>query len=180
MSEQWDGGKGDKSRISDLGSYRNNYDMIFHKEKNKETKSRFLFLDDTRNPSAAWLHDDATSLEKKSHISNHKWEVVRSYDAFVRWIDMNGIPIVVSFDHDLDSQAMLQFEDALSSGFIDYVKFQNKTGKHCAEYLVNKCFELGEPIPKYYVHSANHLARPVITKILEDAKRIIETNHDKK
>ena len=29
------------------------------------------------------------------------WDIVRSYDDFVNWIEMNGLPDVVSFDHDL-------------------------------------------------------------------------------
>ncbi len=165
MSEAWEGGKGDKSRIANRESYRDNYDMIFNKNK----KNRNLFLDDRREVDEAWLFDSDTLLTNFSGIDN--WIIVRSYDEFVRWIDMNGIPDNVSFDHDLCEDAMVQFENALANnGFIDYVKYTQKTGKHCAEYLVKSCKEKNIPIPNYYIHTANHLAAPIIRDILENGK----------
>lgn len=163
MNGQWEGGKGDKTRVSDRDSYRDNYDKIFRK------KSKYLFLDDIRFPKDAWLYDDECSLRDKSGISNDIWDIVRSYEEFVEYVEQNGIPHVVSLDHDLCPNALKQFEEALLCGWIDYVKYLHKTGKHCAEYLVNKCKELKVSVPTFYIHSANHLARPIIRKILTDA-----------
>lgn len=42
-----------------------------------------LFLDDIRNPP------------------DSSWEVVRSYSEFVEWVQANGLPDQISFDHDL-------------------------------------------------------------------------------
>lgn len=36
MSTSWSGGKGDRSRVSDLKAYEENYNRIFRKEKAKE------------------------------------------------------------------------------------------------------------------------------------------------
>jgi hypothetical protein len=50
----------------------------------EKLNNRKLFVDDIRNPPT---------------ISG--WEVVRSYDAFVAWIEMYGMPYQLSLDHDL-------------------------------------------------------------------------------
>ena len=49
--------------------------------KQKELKK--LYLDDVRIPQT------------------EGWEIVRNYDDFVKWIEENGLPDIVSFDHDL-------------------------------------------------------------------------------
>jgi hypothetical protein len=34
-------------------------------------------------------------------IYRKKWQIVRSYDEFVAWIERHGLPDFISFDHDL-------------------------------------------------------------------------------
>lgn len=36
MSNSWSGGKGDRSRVTDLKAYEENYNRIFRKEKKEE------------------------------------------------------------------------------------------------------------------------------------------------
>jgi len=59
---------------------------------------RKLFLDDIRSPK------DAIGLVP-SHMNqfywSNDWDVVRSHDEFVDFIEKNGVPDFVSFDHDL-------------------------------------------------------------------------------
>ena len=54
-----------------------------------------LFLDDFRMPKDAYNY-----LLQPIYISVN-WEIVRSYDEFVKYITEHGIPEIISLDHDL-------------------------------------------------------------------------------
>ena len=96
----------------------------------------------------------------------YEWNIVRSYKEFVEWLDTNGIPLVVSFDHDLHEEHIRSFLSSYRCGVIEYGNFKEKTGKHCAEYLVEKCKKMNVDIPICYVHSANPIGRANIKEIL--------------
>lgn len=127
------------------------------------TKYYNLFLDDIRFPKDARVHPirgkiiTGYSLSEISGIPNDNWFIVRSYDEFVKCIERHGIPNAVSFDHDLHDEHMQHYFDVTTkTGKIEYERFQNKTGKHCAEFLVDKIKNLGQDINiKMFVHSAN-------------------------
>lgn len=177
MGEAWQGGKGDKSRVVSYSNYRNNYDNIFKKNV-KMDENKCLFLDDVRSPKEAilWGECPSITLLEKSNIPEWRWTIVRSYDEFVAYIQKNGIPDVVSFDNDLwDVQTELYTNptnEELTKQFqmIGWQDFKIKTGAHCAQYLVDACRAYGKPVPKYYIHTANSAARPIIREILENAK----------
>jgi hypothetical protein len=126
-----------------------------------------LFLDDQRNPSDGYLHDSRKTLFEASGVID--WVVVRDYEEFVKMIDTRGIPDRVSFDHDLQFEHVRYFvEHTISTGFIEYANFNKKTGKGCAEYLMALVKKLDYPCPICYVHSANHVGRKNIAKVLFD------------
>lgn len=175
MSYAWEGGKGDKNRVNDFSSYRNNYDNIFKKKEEQpmRVKKIHLFLDDVRHPNAAtlWGENPPCPLLKKSGIASANWAIVRDYDQFVAFIEKNGIPDTVSFDNDLFDVCDYRInDDQLKKQFAmdGWQEFTIKTGAHCAEYLVKACKARGVPIPKYYIHTANSAARPIIQQILEN------------
>ena len=58
--------------------------------------AKWLFLDDLRHPP---LH------------LNRMFDVVRSYDDFVEYIETYGVPELISMDHDLDREHTLFFYD---------------------------------------------------------------------
>lgn len=67
------------------------------------------------------------------------WDVVRSYEAFVDYIEANGCPDVISFDHDLADAHYFQYLEWEKSGKeFDYNRPEEKTGYHCAKYLLEK------------------------------------------
>lgn len=167
MSDTWHGGKGDKPRIDSYDRYSRNYDNIF-KNKNELNVKYNLFLDDYRNPKDAFLYDEEKSLHQASGLSDWQWVIVRNYDQFVAYIEETGIPEVISFDNDLSDAHMNYFQKACLSPdqFYDITKVE-KTGIHCAMWLRDKCVRELKTIPRYYVHSANHLARPIIREILK-------------
>ena len=124
-----------------------------------------LFLDDQRNPEDAYLDDSHVLLVDKSRIND--WVIVRNYEAFVSTIEKRGMPDRVSFDHDLAIEHIRYFiEHTLTTGYIEYENFSIKTGKHCADYLVSKIFEIDYPGPICYIHTANHIGRKEIRKSL--------------
>lgn len=112
---------------------------------------RKLYLDDIRNPTT------------------EGWDIVRSYYEFVNYIETNGVPDMISFDHDLGMEHIKYFFD---NGGHDNppnpqeVEFQTKTGYDAAKWLCNYCFENGIPLPEWNVHSANPVGRDNIKALL--------------
>ena len=130
-----------------------------------------LFLDDVRDPNT-FLKDTRT------------WAVVRNYDEFVKIIKERGLPSLISYDHDLSYEHYPLFEafEALAEGkeirdlkTIPYNTYKERTGYHCAEWLIGYCEENKLPLPKYQVHSMNPVGAENIRKLLEGFN-----NHQKK
>lgn len=109
-----------------------------------------LFLDDVRSPAGAFKHT------KNPALIYEEWQVKRSYDEFVEMITQNGLPVKVSFDHDL---AAPHYHESM---FIDgkvYMKYletvSEKTGMDCVKWLVNYCIDNGKKFPIWYLHTMN-------------------------
>lgn len=119
-----------------------------------------IFLDDERMPDhVSWIE-----------LPLVEWTIVRNYNDFVKTVTERGIPLRVSFDHDLGQEHyQYQFQE------IPYDKFEEKTGYDCAKWLVNYCQEKGQSFPEYYVHSMNIIGRANIIKYVENFKRVIRS-----
>lgn len=103
-----------------------------------------LFLDDFRQPA------DAFQYTHNSTYLKLKWRIVRSYDEFVAFIEKNGIPDLISFDHDLAD------EHYKKQASIDYTDEGEKTGYHCAKWFINYCIDNKKELPKMIlIHSMN-------------------------
>ena len=100
-----------------------------------------LFLDDIR--SVEMIYDKSVA---------HEFDIVRTYDEFVSYIQENGLPDFISFDNDLglDKQGNLALD-----------------GYAAAKWLV---FESGLDLInlKFYVHSANPVASEQIRGLLNN------------
>jgi hypothetical protein len=113
-----------------------------------------LFLDDYRHPKC--LKDTRT------------WEVVRSYNEFVDKITKCGLPQFISFDHDLAWGQYPQAGEDQNTP-IDYNNpryAKEKTGYHCAKWLVDYCKEKNLPLPDWQTHSMNPVGRININQLL--------------
>lgn len=78
--------------------------------------------------------------------------IVRSFDEFISVIKINGLPQFISFDHDLGLD---------KNGNIA------PDGYECAKWLVYKAgYDLRNL--KYFVHSANPVAKMQINSLLEN------------
>lgn len=128
-----------------------------------------LFLDDERIPQmVTWVN-----------LPNVNWEVVSCYEQFVHTIEKNGLPEIVSFDHDLADEHYVEYTAAhdpksLTRGRINYDAFKEKTGYDCAKWLAQYCVDNNRPIPQYYIHTMNPIGGANIFSILESAKRVIQ------
>lgn len=128
-----------------------------------------LFLDDLRMPTDAWIYSERIKMLEKSKTQSCEWTIVRNYEDFCEFIDKFGIPEMVSFDHDLHISHMMHYHDfTVKTGIIDYSKLKIKTGKHCAEYFVDKWEKAGKPSVQVYVHSANRWGQVEIKNVLKE------------
>lgn len=142
----------------------------------------FLFIDDVRNPKDAWIYPrrdennfliTGKSLERVSGIPNGNWDIVRSYKEFVTYIENKGMPDVISFDHDLSDEMMRYYHTVTSkTGEINYDDITTKSGKDCAEYLIDKWKASGKvKTPVCYVHSANRWGAANIKEVLKQLEQ---------
>jgi hypothetical protein len=116
-----------------------------------------LFLDDVRSAEMVFMNTIDPIYE-----NNNEWEIVRSFNEFVSYIEENGLPEFISFDHDLDFEHY-KLENQQD---IDYDKMEIKTGFHAAQWLVNYCADNKLKLPNYKVHSMNLAGKRNIERIL--------------
>jgi len=109
-----------------------------------------LFLDDIRTVEMVY---------PKSEVKN--FDVVRTFDDFVKYIKENGLPSFISFDNDLGLD---------SNGNVA------KDGYAATKWLVFKSgLDLREL--NFKVHSANPVAREQIKGLLTNYIKFLENEH---
>jgi 3-mercaptopyruvate sulfurtransferase SseA len=119
-----------------------------------------LFLDDVREV------EDVTWVK----LPKVEWTIVRNYDDFVKAINKNGLPDLVSFDHDLGAEHYPQTAEDLCKP-IDYSKYKEKTGYTCATFLVSYCLDNNLNLPKYLIHSMNPVGAENISSLLKSFEK---------
>ncbi len=111
-----------------------------------------LYLDDVRTP----VQDSP---------GYGPWQVVRNYDQFVRWIQENGVPDYISFDHDLADEHMQDYYNNQARGNhqIQYNTFKEKTGVDCLMFLIDRAQarESNRLKPEFPSHISVHSANSV-------------------
>ena len=120
-----------------------------------------LYLDDIRKPTTT--------------IPGYEpWYVVRNYDEFVEWITQNGIPDLLSFDHDLaDEHIDDYYQQIASQGYQhpSYDNFKEKTGLDCARWLAEHCQNNNLQLNAVSVHSHNPVGASNIQSFINGFKR---------
>lgn len=108
-----------------------------------------LFLDDTRFPAEcpSYMY---LRIKDVSIYTEKDWIIVRNYNQFVDYITKNGLPDLISFDHDLGEEGT-----------------NEKTGKDCAKWLVEYCLDNDKKLPQFLVHSINPVGYLNIKNYLE-------------
>jgi hypothetical protein len=124
----------------------------------------YLFLDDIRYPNQiTWID-----------LPLYNWTIARNYKEFVELIKTRGLPNAISFDHDLSIEHHPFSEE--NGGIpnpttIPYDRYSEKTGYHCAKWLVDYCLDNNLSLPEYYIHSFNPIGKQNIRALLENFKK---------
>jgi hypothetical protein len=103
------------------------------------------------------------------------WDVVRSYEEFVAYIEKNGVPEIISFDHDLgyispngvDCYEIDEHGNTVT-GTPDPTMALKKSGLDCARWLIENH---GDKIKACIVHSANPVGAENIRNAFKDFLR---------
>jgi hypothetical protein len=128
-----------------------------------------LFLDDLRIPSdCLTIHYMPYRIHDLS-IYNEEWDIVRSHGQFLKWIETNGLPGFVSFDHDLGNSTNLREVLPIWEWF-DIDNNREYTGMDSAKWLVNYCIDNDLKLPEFAVHSANPSGYENINVLLKSFK----------
>lgn len=139
-------------------------------------KTYNLFLDDFRMPE-----DCSKYMPLPTIYSKLEWVIVRNYEEFVNFISKNGLPDMISFDHDLADEHYSQ--DMYSGNEVydkNYEKFTEKTGYDCAKWLVSHCMDFDVDLPEYIVHSMNPAGGKNIWEYLEGYRKFRENEANSK
>lgn len=78
---------------------------------------------------------------------------VYNYDDFINYINRNGLPDFISFEHDLGL---------------------GKTGYDCAKFLVDYCLHNELKITEFTVHSQNPVGKENIEKLLNNFRAYLK------
>ena len=103
-----------------------------------------LFLDDVRRPATTFSYMELPIYNEPD------WIIVRNYYAFISLVQKKGVPEVVSFDHDLADIHYKKQEFDYDDENLE------KTGYHCAKWLLYYCVDNNLKIPtRIIIHSMN-------------------------
>lgn len=112
-----------------------------------------IFLDDERTPRrVTWIE-----------LPLGPWMIVRSFADFVQCIQTQGVPDLVSFDHDLKPEHYA----AATRG--EPCRPGSGTGADCARWLVEHCKRNNATMPKFVVHSLSPVGREEIVGVMAGA-----------
>jgi hypothetical protein len=121
-----------------------------------------LFLDDVRMPK------DTFDYMKLPIYISVDWSIVRNYYAFVQIIEGKGIPDIISFDHDLADEHYDPKIVGTESYEQIYDMFDEKTGYHCAKWLIDYCIDNNKKLPAdILIHSMNPAGSMNIKSLFE-------------
>jgi len=134
-----------------------------------------IFLDDFRNPADCIIYMSARMNGYATIYGQDDWVVVKNYPEFVEAIKAAGSNIgMISFDHDL---AEGHYHLNMVDGILDYdgesftSDDYNKTGYHCAKWLLEYYQENNWSIPEILVHSMNPAGTENIKSLFKNLEK---------
>ena len=111
----------------------------------------------TKSTTLLWLDDERDPADQRWQtyfpVPDAEIVWVKTYDAFVKWVDQNGLPDAICFDHDLGEQ--------------------DKNGFDAAKWLTAFCLEHHKPLPAWNIQSANPIGKENIISILRSFERVV-------
>jgi len=130
-----------------------------------------LFLDDIRVPSDCTGYMPMRIGDKAIVYHSTDWVIVRDHYQFVNWITKNGLPSVISFDHDLSNEHYSPLMYTSEDQYQDAIKGTAPTGYDSAKWLIKYCIENKLALPEWVVHSMNPVGVERITRELTNFQR---------
>lgn len=127
-----------------------------------------LFLDDQREPYEVGNY--MNPVELRSLYRLQKWVIVRDFAQFIGHIEANGIPFMVSFDHDLADEhyrPSMYDKDKHYSNYYSDGTFKEKTGYDCAKWLFEYAQKNKQRLPTIFCHSMNPVGKENILKLFQ-------------
>jgi hypothetical protein len=125
-----------------------------------------LYLDDYRYPILSFDYTNNIIYNDKD------WDIVTNYDEFVNYILKNGLPNLISFDHDLADEhytpAIYWNDYEKSKEYQEKQQYKEKTGLECAKWLINYCIDNKQKLPNYLCHSQNPVGKDNILGLLDN------------
>jgi hypothetical protein len=115
-----------------------------------------LFVDDIRVPKdVTWIN-----------LPKEKWVIARDFSQFIAYIKSNGLPKIISLDHDLGGPVSLDWSGTS----------REPTGADCVRWLIDYCIEHQKAFPSYHLHTQNPIGKTdmecIITNFLLHRKEI--------
>ena len=104
-----------------------------------------LWLDDFRDPE---------KFKIKYGIESDEIIWVKNYYEFIDWINTNGLPDVIAFDHDLGD-----------------ISVNEKTGFSAAKWVVEYCLDYKLKLPQWIILSSNTVGTENIKCLLNNFKK---------
>jgi len=128
-----------------------------------------LFLDDIRIPR------DVFTYIRNSIYLETDWIIVRDYDSFVKFITENGLPDLITFDHDLGIEHYPKLKNPnWSKEPINYDKFSEKTGYDCAKWLMNYILDNNiKKLPEILIHTQNPVGGKNIKGLMDSLRKFL-------
>ena len=134
-----------------------------------------LFLDDERFPVYGGIEDDQLSaydLTGDKRYLKGNWVIVRNFGDFVKKIEKDGLPEMISFDHDLKDLHYYHYNTyTVYTGVIDYTVLEG-TGFECAKWLTRTyLIDNNLSCPEILIHTQNTVGAENIRQEFESFNR---------
>lgn len=139
----------------------------------EEKLKTLLFLDDIISPfdkETNWLV--FSPIEQPFDVV---W--VKNFQDFIDWININGLPDAICFDHDLGMQVAIEARNiGMSKRKSRILKSEEKTGYDAAKWLVEYCIDNNKELPLYNIQSANPVGKKNIDDLLKNYIKYLDNN----
>lgn len=125
-----------------------------------------LFLDDFRIPEncISYMH---LRIGSKNPLYLQEWVIAKNGKEFKDIIEKNGMPEIISFDHDLAEEHYINGDLDL----IDRMESSEMTGYDCAKWLIEYLMENDVALPEIFVHSMNPAGTDNIIKFFDSYRK---------
>ena len=128
---------------------------------------RLLWLDDIRDPNGQELGGGTWASAFSPIKEPYEIFWVKSYSEFTEWIEKNGMPDAICFDHDLGMPVAISArEKGMSKRSSRKLKQKEMTGMDCAHWLVDYCMTHKVKLPVYSIQSSNPVGKSNIDGLL--------------